>query len=330
MVMGKQYNQIDLEERDQIAILRAEGRPIREISRILGRHHSTIIRELDRNTPPINKGYYLPSKAHDRAAIRKQQAAYRSKLKDNELREYIITHLKLGWSPEIIAGRLGKDYPGRSVSHETIYRYIYNEAPHLRRFLPRKHRKRWKKGQSRKHQKVHIPERVSISARSPQVNQRIRFGHWEGDTMEGLRTEKPALNVLVERKSRILQLTKLPDRTAHSTQKTIVERLRAIPRKARRSITYDNGHENTRHYKVNRKLKMRSYFCDPYRSWEKGTVEQTIGLVRRFIPKGWDITTVSPAFIKRIEYLLNHRPRKCLDFATPLEVFNKLSGALAP
>lgn len=328
--MGKRYSQISNEERDQIAILRAEGRSLREIARILGRHHSTLSREMKRNAAPVNTGYYLPSKAHERATTRKQRAAYRSKLSDAKLRNYVETHLRLGWTPELIAGRLGKDLPGQKISHETIYQYIYTEALHLRRHLPRKHYKRWRKGQSRKHQKIRMPERVPISARPPQVNQRIRFGHWEADMMEGLKAEKPALNVLVERKSRMVRLTKVPDRTAKTAHQAIVRRLQVIPRRARRSITYDNGHENTQHHKVNQKLKMKSYFCEPYRSWEKGTVEQTIGLVRRFIPKGWDLSTVQPRFIAQIEYLLNHRPRKCLGFATPAEMFEKYGGALAP
>lgn len=328
--MGKQYNQISCEERDQIAILKAEGRSLRDISRVLGRHHSTLSREMKRNAAPVNTGYYLPIRAHERARARKQQAAYRSKLSDGKLRHYVETHLKLGWTPELIAGRLGKDLPGQRISHETIYQYIYAKAVHLRRYLPRKHYKRWRKGQSRKHHKIPMPERVPISVRPPQVNQRIRFGHWEADMMEGLKAEKPALNVLVERKSRMVQLTKVPDRTAKTAHQAIVQRLKVIPRRARKSITYDNGHENTQHYKVNRKLKMKSYFCEPYRSWEKGTVEQTIGLVRRFIPKGWDLSTVQPRLIAQIEYLLNHRPRKCLGFATPAEMFEKYGGALAP
>jgi IS30 family transposase len=146
--------------------------------------------------------------------------------------------------------------------------------------------------------------------------------------MEGLRSETPALNVLVERKSRTIRLTKILNRTATATKWAIIDKLKSLPRRARKSVTYDNGHENSEHYKVNRKLKIRSYFCDAYCSWQKGSVEQSIGLVRRFIPKGWDISTVSSKYIARIEDLLNHRPRKCLDFATPAEVFEKLGGAL--
>lgn len=328
--MGRQYGHLSLEERDKIAIWKAEGVPIREIGRRLGRDPGTISRELSRNSAPINSGYYLPSKAQERAKARKKAAGYRPKLKNKAIRDYVEFHLKIGWSPEIITGSLKRNHPKLAISHEAIYQYIYDEAPHLRKYLPRKHKKRWRKGHSRKHQKSLIPHRVSIAERAKQVNERIRFGHWESDTMEGRRTEKPALNVLVERKSRVVQLTKVMDRGAKATRKVIIDRLKNLSKRCRKSVTYDNGHENTEHYKTNRALKIRSYFCDPYSSWQKGTVEQSIGLVRRFIPKGWDISSVTPRHIAKIEYLLNHRPRKCLDFATPAEVFKKMGDALPP
>ncbi len=328
--MGTLYGHLNRDERDKIAIWKAEGWSIREIGRRLGRDAGTISRELDRNSAQVNKGYYLSSKAQERAEVRKKVSGYRQKLKNENIRAYVLAHLRIGWSPELIAGRIGKEHAGLTISHEAIYQYIYEQAPYLRSYLPRKHRKRWEKGHSRKHQRFLIPHRVSISERSPQVNKRIRFGHWESDTMEGRRSEAAALNVLVERKSRVMRITKMSDRTSATTRSAIIDKLKDLPRRACKSITYDNGHENTEHYKVNRKLKTRSYFCDAYCSWQKGSVEQSIGLVRRFIPKGWDVSTVSLKHIARIEDLLNHRPRKCLDFATPAEVFNKLGVALPP
>jgi len=328
--MGAQYDHLKRGERDRIAIWKAEGWSVREIGRRLRRDPGTICRELTRNSAQINKGYYLPSKAQERADIRKSKAGYRFKLKSKSIRDYVLSHLHLGWTPELIAGRISRELIGLTISHEAIYQYIYEQAPYLRRYLPRRHRKRWKKGHSRKHQRFLIPHRISISERSPQVNKRVRFGHWESDTMEGRRSETAALNVLVERKSRILRLTKITDRTSAATRSAIIDKLKDIPRRACKSITYDNGHENSEHYKVNRKLKIQSYFCDAYCSWQKGSVEQSIGLVRRFIPKGWDITSIPPKHIAKIENLLNQRPRKCLDFATPAEVFEKLGVALPP
>ncbi len=326
--MEKTYAQINREERDKIAIWKAEGCSIRAIARRLGRNHSTIIRELKRNNPSTSQGYYLPSKAQECASHRKQRAGYRSKMNDPKLRSYVEEHLQLGWSPELIAGRLPHDLIGCFVSHETIYRYIYRETSRLRKYLARRHRIRWKKGHSRKHQRSSIPYRVPIAKRALQVNQRIRFGHWEADMMEGRHAESAALNVLVERKSRMARLTKLKDRKASSTRQAITKQLGLLPKKARLSVTYDNGKENTDHYKINHTLGLRSYFCEPYCSWQKGTVEQTIGLVRRFLPKGRNLTNITPRHIQHIQNLLNHRPRKCLDFATPAEVFRKSGGAL--
>lgn len=299
--MKKTYTQLRREERDRIAIWRAACCSLRVIATRLGRSHSTVIRELRRNAAPVNAGYDLPSKANERATTRKHRAGMRSKMRDPILRDYVERHLHIGWSPELIAGRLSKASPDLSLSHETIYRYIYEHALHLRHCLPRNHRKRWKRGCSRKQHRLSIPHRIPISARASQVNQRLRFGHWEADMMEGRQTERPALNVLVERKSRMTRITKMSDRTAASTRHAVTKQLRTVAPRARRSLTYDNGRENTEHFIVNRTFTMRSYFCEPYRSWEKGTVEQTIGLIRRFIPKGWDLTTVTPRFIARIE-----------------------------
>lgn len=328
--MGTQYEHLNREERDKIAVWKAEGWSIRKIGRQLQRNPGTICRELNRNSPQINKGYYLPSKAQERADVRKKESGYRQKLKNKNIRDYVLAHLRIGWSPELIAGRIDKEHAELTISHEAIYQYIYKQAPYLRYYLPRKHRKRWEKGHSRKHQRFLIPHRVSISKRSPQVNKRMRFGHWESDTMEGRRSETAALNVLVERKSRIIRLTKITDRTSSATKSAIIDKMKALPRRACKSITYDNGHENSEHYKVNRKFRIRSYFCDAYCSWQKGSVEQSISLVRRFIPKGWDITCIPPKHIAKIEDLLNQRPRKCLDFATPAEIFEKLGVALPP
>jgi IS30 family transposase len=144
------------------------------------------------------------------------------------------------------------------------------------------------------------------------------------------RASRAALNVLVERKSRYLNLTLLPGKTSIHTRRAIVGRLSAYPKGSRRSITYDNGSENVDHCAVNRELSTRSYFCHPYRSWEKGTVENTAGLVRRFIPKKTDLGIVSELDLAEIEWALNNRPRKCLGFQTPAEVFNQLVGALPP
>ncbi len=214
------------------------------------------------------------------------------------------------------------------VSHEAIYQYIYAEAEELVGYLPRRHNKRHAKGHSRKHRKSHIPNRTSISERSDNINERKEFGHWEADSIVS-RASKSALNVLVERKTRYTRITKLKAKTSKQTRKAINRRLCRSHQGARLSITYDNGSENVEHEVVNAKLGTKSYFCAPYRSWEKGTVENTCGLVRRYIPKRTDIAKIPDSEIKKMERQLNNRPRKCLGFQTPTEVFGKLCGALA-
>jgi IS30 family transposase len=328
--MGIKYSQLGLEEREKMALMSAIGLSKREIARELGRSHSTVVRELQRNAAIINKGYYLPSKAHERSKLKRSAAYARQKLKSPAIRAYVESNLSIGWSPEQIAGRISMDLPGSSISHESIYQYVYVHAPYLIGCLARKHKKRYKKGYSRKHQRSHIPNRVTIEERPMLVDKRIRFGHWESDSMVAARSDGGGLNVIVERKSRLVQITKISDLSSLVTRRAITQKLVLLSKHSRRSITYDNGSENVDHEKVNRKLGTKSFFCNPYRSWEKGTVENTIGLIRRFIPKGTEISPIQHRFIRRIEYLLNNRPRKCLGYCTPTEIFIKSGGALAP
>lgn len=328
--MNTRYKQLKIEEREKIAILRVEGGTIRAIARELGRHHSTILREVVRNGAPVNHGYYLSHRAQERAQSRKQEAGKRKRLRSKEIRHCVIDRLKLGWSPEQIAGRISVDIPGTTLSHEAIYQYIYVNAPHLRKYLARRHRKRLSKRHSRKHQRSHIPYRISIDERPAHINDRTEFGHWETDSAVSKKSTV-RLNVLVERKSRFVKITKMNNGSPPATRYAISERLLPLPTRARKSITYDNGFENLHHHRVNKILGTESYFCNPFHSWEKGSVENTVGLIRRFTPKGTDFAPLQNRTIKRIEMTLNNRPRKCLGFRTPAESFDYLtSGALPP
>ena len=325
--MGKHYYQLSLDERERISVLKAEGRGPSEIGRLLERDRKTIERELVRNGPPVRQGYYLPHKAHERAKVRKQAAGQREWLKSSELQEHVESCLKLGWSPELISGRLKQQGHSETVNHESIYQWVYEKRPDLIGYLTRRHKQRHKKGHSRKHRKSHIPNRISITERSEAANQRDEFGHWEADAMVS-RANKVATQVLVERKSRYLKLTQVEQKTASLTSAVINRRLAQYPQAVRLSITYDNGSENTEHERVNKVIGTLSFFCAPYHSWEKGTVENTIGLVRRFIPKRTDLAKLTKMDIHFVEQRLNNRPRKCLGFQTPTEVFNRLRGAL--
>lgn len=323
--METTYEHLSATEREHIAIMKEKGLKQSEMARKLGRSPSTISRELKRNAPPVHKGYYLGHKAHERAKARKQTAGKRDKLKCPELRAYVGDHLSLGWSPEIIAGRWNKDHHP-TISPEAIYQYIYSEKPDWIAYLPRRHKKRHSKGHSRKHRRSHIPNRVSIEQRSAAANEREELGHWEADSIVSSRS-LPALNIVVERVTRLTKISKLEQKTAGLSSQAIIDRLANYPSEFLRSITYDNGSENVAHEAVNESLGTTSYFCAPYHSWEKGGVENTAGLVRRFFPKKTDFNDVSHKEIERVENLLNNRPRKCLGFLTPYEVANNWSVA---
>lgn len=320
----KYYNQLSSEERDKIAVLRAQGTSINDIARIIGRNKSTISRELKRNGTSIYK-VYLPHRAQERAQQRKQQAGQRPRLKTPGVRDYVIECIKMGLSPELIAGRLSFDHPDLKISYEAIYQFVYTKQGrdmNLKRYLPRAHRIRQRRGFTRKHRKAHIPARTLIEDRPKYIEQRLQVGHWEVDSISSRRTQLTALAIALERKSRWMHLTKLDRKTGRKFSNAIIRFLRSHPDCLRRTITYDNGPENVDHQRTNKELGTKSYFCQPYRSWEKGSVEQAVGLVRRFLPKKTDLAKISFKELNRIQNLINNRPRKCLNFQTPSEVFN--------
>lgn len=309
MVMGTHYRQCSSAERDRLAVLRASGHSVRRIARALGRHHSTVVRELRRNATP--GALYLAGSAGGLARERKQRAGQRARLKQPELRAYVEAQLTLGWSPEQIAGRLPLEHPGWALSHEAIYQYVYTAARWCGRYLPRRRSWRWPRGRVRMPRCPHIPNRVPMTQRPAAIAARTVVGHWEADTMAGCDGSTAVLAVLVERRSRYVHLTKLDRKTAAATSHAVCRRLSGYPPGLRQSLTYDNGSENAEHEAVNQVLGTTSYFCHPYRSWEKGTVENTIGLVRRLLPKGRNLDPIQHRFVRHIAWLLNTRPRKC-------------------
>ncbi len=323
--MPNKYKQLSPDERDMIAILKARGETIRGIARIIGRNPSTLSRELKRNTPSKNKGYYLGHKAQERADNRKIYTHKRERLKNESIRKYVKGKLILSWSPEQISGRIKKDHPNFTISYEAIYQYIYKEDQGFIPFLARNHRKRYPKHfHARKHTKSHIPNRIGIEYRPEYIEARKELGHWEADTAYS-RKSKVSLQVATERKTRYTKIYRLNSMKANEVVTALSQILSKLPA---HTITYDNGKENTKHERINEFLGTKSYFCTPYHSWEKGTVENTIGLIRRFLPKKTDFSTVTIGQLQHIEDLLNNRPRKCLDFNTPLEVFKELDVAL--
>lgn len=314
---------LSLEEREEIGIMFAQGKSYREIGKVLGRHHTTISREVDANAPPVRKGYYRAHKAQVRATERWIGSHKRPRLKNVPTRMYVMKKIKKGWSPEQVAGRISKDCPGLAISYEAIYQYIYEEAPQLIRLLARSHRKRFPRGHSRKHSRSHIPCRKMLEQRPKEAETRKTIGHWEADAIVS-KQSLAALQVATERKSRYVRITKLNRKTSSKAMKAVIRQLKDYPLPMRNTMTLDNGPENTEHERIPAALGTQTFFCAPYHSWEKGTVENTIGLIRRFFPKRTDFARIKYYEVKKVEQLLNNRPRKCLNYSTPQEV---LSGA---
>lgn len=258
---------------------------------------------------------------------RKQSARKRHPLKNPSVYKYVLKKLRDGWSPEQISGRLKlkkPDNPYWHICHETIYQFIYakaNQHKQLWKFLPRKQRKRKQKS-GRKVHRSRIPNRVSIHLGSEAINQRAVFGHWEGDSIIGRRQRGTVIHTEVERQSRYLQAQLQPNLEAASTIKAQRTIFKSLPQAARRSTTLDNGKEFMQHTKL-RALNIQAYFADPYSSWQRGTNEYHNGLIRRYLPKKTSFENLTQDELDAIVEEINHRPRKCLGFKTPHEVFTQ-------
>ena len=320
MAMHKRYRHLSRVERGQIMFLKMWGLEISEIARRLGRNKGTISRELRRNKS-IHADCYTDESAQVWADRRRKRSSRHGWLQNEYIRDYVETKLQSGWSPELIAGRIRLDLPGLSVSHETIYQYIYHlESPRREEYvdyLRRSHRRRRKRGTG-SGRKSRIPNRISIDERPLAATDRKQMGHWEGDSMVSSRNTT-VLYSLVERKTRMVRLVRIRGRDANRTAKAIVRQLGPLPARARRTLTFDNGFEHRQHEQVTRALGIRCFFCDPYAAWQRGTNENRNGLIRYYFPKGTDFARLTQAEIERVERAINTRPMKCLGYRTPLE-----------
>ena len=304
------YTHLTQNERYQIYVLRKAGHPQREIARLLNRHPSTISRELARNS---GQRGYRPRQAQHLADARAANSRNAPRIAPAVWLE-AKARLALQHSPEQIAAHL-------PVSHETLYRRIYADkraGGELWRNLrcQKQRRKRYASGRSLRGQ---IPGRRPIAARPPAVESRRRVGHWEGDTLIGA-GQKQAIVSLTERKSGFCLLAHVPHKTSEAVSQTVIRLL--SPFKARvQTLTFDNGLEFARHGEIDRALESTSYFADPYASWQRGTNENTNGLVRQYLPKSRPFHTVTEEELAMIMDRLNHRPRKRLGWKTPHQVF---------
>jgi IS30 family transposase len=318
--MTTTYKQLNSAEPDKLAILKGQKKGVRAIARELKRDPSTISREVKRNAPPIRSGYCLAHKARACSADRRSLAVHRKRLKTPRLRGYVNRQLRRGWSPELIAGRLVVLGWRDHVSTEALYQYVYSEAGDLIPYLTRAHRKRRRRGHSRKHTKSRIPGRISISERPTVVASWKRRGDWKADTAISSKS-RPVLQFIANRRARYMLLNRLPCREASAMRKTMNRAMCKLPSRCRKTITYDNGVENVEHELVNRVLGTKSYVCNPYTSQERGTMENIVDWVRRRFPKGRDFAMLPAAKINWVERWINNRPMKILNFQTPAEVF---------
>lgn len=329
-ILSLTYTHLDQIDRDIIETLRSSGFSFAEIGRIIKRDRSTVSREYRRN---FGKEMYLPSEAHTLSVKRKSNAGRRVS-KVAPYKEKIHYLLCIGWAPAQIASNLRK-IRGFSVCYETIYHFIYNHQMDWAKLLPRKHEPRWLKGMGRLLPKREmIPNRTCISERPVWIDKKWEFGHWEGDSIVCSQSVV-SLNVMVERQTQYVSIRRVDNRGPEATNTAMVNSLSRFKKFSRRSITLDNGIEFKYHEKLKKELKMDTYFCRPYHSWEKGLVEQINGLIRRYLPKKTDLSKIDKKDIALIEYLLNSRPRELLNWLTPAEAFSKKSriklvnGALA-
>jgi len=315
------YTQLTQEQRYQIhSLLKMDHNQV-EIAICLGVHKSTISRELRRN-----KGMrgYRPKQAHQKAMSRKNHSRNHIML---ETWAVIEAKIRLEWSPEQVSDWL-KRHAGVEISHEWIYQYVLADKHaggtlyrHLR--CQKKRRKRYGSYDRR----GKLPNRVSIEKRPAVVDQRKRIGDWEVDTIVG-KGHRQAIVSLTERKSRLVLLRKVERRTADLVSDAVIDLLRPIS-ESLHTITADNGKEFAEHERISRDLQIDFFFAHPFAAWERGTNENMNGLVRQYIPKNCEFGSISDSELLFITNRLNHRPRKCLDYKTPFEVFFEHSVALA-
>ena len=324
---------LSLEEREEISRAIARGQSAREIARALGRSHTTITREIDRC------GGRRRYRAHaaDREAWRRSRRPRPTKLElCRELRRVVEGRLQEDHSPEQIAGWLRLAYPDNEamhVSHETIYRALYVQARgtlrrELTRHLRRGRSRRYARSQSSKGQgQGKLTEMVMISERPPEVEDRAVPGHWEGDLLMGGRTS--AIATLVERQTRYLQLVALPAGSgAVEVADALKQSITTLPAQLRRSLTWDQGSEMAEHRRFTVEAGVEVYFCDPRSPWQRGSNENTNGLLRQYFPRGESLAGVGQERLDEVAAKLNGRPRKTLGFQTPAEKLAELVDGL--
>lgn len=326
--MSRVYRQLSVEERSVIFVGLGQKLGIRALARMLERSPSTVSREIRRNAGRWGYRYRVGFAQHMTRLRRRHRRSVFARQPD--LWPLVVERLQAGWSPQQISGRLKRmhpDDPAWQISHETIYAAIYAQPRgYLRTALiaalrqARKKRRPRSQGMDRR---GGWPDMTPIAARPEVVETRCTPGHWEGDLIIG-KGQKSAVGTMVERLSRYVILAQVENKTAAIVRRGFTRQMQNVPPLLRKSITYDRGSEMAQHKRLEADLDLTVYFADPHAPWQRGTNENTNGLVRQYLPKSSDLSGYSQDDLNAIAENLNGRPRKCLEFQTPSEVFEQI------
>lgn len=316
-------NEFTFYERQKLEYWLRSKQSLRSISKEMRRSHTILSREIRRNGDDRQK--YRADTAQ-RLFEKRKHKQHKGKLnKCPELKQFVIEGLEKEWSPDVISGKLKTSGLKQTISHESIYHYIYNKDGRyegLYKYLRQGQRKRHKR-HTRKSHKFPVIERVSIHKRPTIVNKRKRYGDWESDSVI-FSKQKTALSVQSERKSKLIRMHKVANKTAEETKYALIKTIESLPSEMFKTITFDNGGEGSKHTEIRKEYDIETYFCDPFASWQKGGVENANKLIRYYLPRNTDLAKLTDRDIYDIQEKLNNRPRKCLNYQTPNEVINKV------
>src|SRR3989338_1544496 len=326
----KNYKRLSSDEREEISRMLAQDYSLNDIAKKLDRYASTISREILSGS--CNKYTYRAGKAQRRAARNSSQRKKGNKILNNELRlkRYVYRKLRKKWSPAQIAKELKKDYPtdmAMRIAPETIYAYLFvvprgSLKKELLACLRQNRKRRHQQSRGVKMERK-LEDMLSIEERPKEAEDRIIPGHWEGDLIIG-KNNRSALGTLVERTTRTTILVPVKSKRAEEVARAFAKEVKKLPQQMKLTLTYDQGREMAEHKLFTKLTGVRVYFAHPRSPWERGTNENTNGLIRQFFPKGTDFNKVSRYEVKKAQNLLNGRPRAALDFQKPYEVFSQL------
>lgn len=317
-------NNLTFYDRQKLEYWLRTKQSLRAVARVMRRDHSVLVRELNRNANGDRNKYRadIAQKLFEKR-VHKQ---HRGKLdKCPELKQHVLEKLKEDWSPDVIAGKLKLSGRKETISRESIYHYIYEKSGRFEgwyKYLQQGKKKRQKR-YGRKSSKLCIPERISIHERPKYIAERKRYGDWESDSVI-FSKQKNALSVQSERKSKLIRMHKVLNKTAEETTNALIKTAESVPKELFLTLTFDNGGEGVGHTEIKKEYGVDTYFCDPFASWQKGGVENANKMIRRYLPRKTDLSKLTDRDIYDIQEKLNNRPRRCLNYFSPNEVINRV------